>query len=120
MSETTVPTVEVLPEAVVVRVLTHILDEDNITSLRAAVEGAVGTSPSLPFIIDMAAVKFVPSLTLGVLVRLVTEFRARRQRLVFVALQPTVRHVLSITRLDRVMELMEDVASARRSITAGN
>lgn len=120
MSETIAPTVETLPDAVVIKVLAHLLDEENITALRTAIEGAVSKSPSLPFVIDMAAVKFVPSLTLGVLVRIISDFKARRQRLVFAALQPTVRQVLTITRLDRLMETMPDVAAARSSLGAMN
>ena len=116
MSQVIAPSVEPLADAVVVRVLAHMLDEENIAALQSSVEEAVAKSPPLPFIIDMAQVKFVPSLTLGVLVRLVNDFRARRQRLIFVSLQPTVRHVLTITRLDRMLEILEDVAAAQRSI----
>jgi len=100
----------------VIHVLAHDLGEDNIASVRGGITDAVSQSPSLPFIIEMANVKFVPSLTLGALVRLVNEFRARRQRLIFVSLQPTVRQVIVITRLDRLMEIMDDVEAALRSV----
>ena len=66
----------------------------------------------MPFVLDMANVKYLPSLTLGAMVRLVSEFRARGQRLLLAAMQPTVRQVITITRLDRVFEIYDDVDSA--------
>jgi anti-anti-sigma factor len=119
MSEKSSISVEQRPEAVIIHVLAHDLDENNIVGLRSGITDALAASPPLPFIVDMANVKFVPSLTLGALVRLVNEFRTRRQRLIFVCLQPTVRQVITITRLDRILEIMDDVGAAVRSVGIG-
>ena len=119
MPETPSISVEQRPEAVVIHVLTHNLDENNVVGLRSGITDALAASPPLPFIIDMAKVTFVPSLTLGALVRLVSEFRGRQQKLIFVSLQTSVRQVITITRLDRVMEIMDDVSAALRSVAIG-
>jgi anti-anti-sigma factor len=116
MSESPAISVELRPDAVVVRLLIPDLDEDHMLALRRELDAAVKQSPSLPFIVDMARIKFIPSLTLGALVPMAGEFRARRQRLILVALQRAVRQVISITRLDRVMEIMDDVDGALRSV----
>jgi anti-sigma B factor antagonist len=70
----------------------------------------------VPFVLDMTNVKYLPSLTLGAMVRLANAFRARNQRLILAAMQPTVRQVISITRLDRVFEIHDDVDSALKSV----
>jgi anti-anti-sigma factor len=119
MSETSSVSIEQQPEAVVVHVLASDLDEAQVAGLRTGITEAQAAGATLPFIIDMAAVKFVPSLTLGALVRLVNEFRAHRQRLIFVSLQSPVRQTLVITRLNRLMEIMDDVPAALRSLGAG-
>ncbi|MGE5610942.1 MAG: STAS domain-containing protein [Bacillota bacterium] len=119
MSTAPAVSVEQRPDAVVVHVLVNDLDENNLVAVRRGIADAVKQSPSFPFILDIGKVKFVPSLSLGALVRLVNEFRARRQRLVLVSLQPAVRQVIAITRLDRIMEIMDDVDAALRSVGAG-
>jgi anti-anti-sigma factor len=118
MPETPCISVEARPDVVLVRALSGDLGETEVVRFRNELAEAAGKSPAMPFIVDLATVKFVPSLALGVLVRLVNEFRARRQRLVFVSLQAPVRQVLAITRLDRVMEIADDVNAALRSVGA--
>lgn len=101
--------IERLPEAVVVRVLVRDLDETHIEGLRKGIAQALADSPSLPYIIDMSNVKFVPSLTLGDGSPRERVSAARSQRLIFVSLQPTVKKVIAIARLDRVMDIAGDV-----------
>jgi anti-anti-sigma factor len=64
----------------------------------------------------MERVKFVPSLSLAGLIRIHTEFQSRQQKLILAALQPHVRDTLVITRLDRLFELHDDVATAIRTV----
>ncbi len=118
MSEAPSISVEQQGQAVVVRVLARDLGEANLARVRAGIADAVSREPSLPFIVDLSQVKFLPSLTLGALVRLVNEFRSRRQRLIFVCVQATVRQVLAITRIDRIMEVLDDVDAALRGLGA--
>ena len=46
-----------------------------------------------------------PSVSLGGLIQLAHFFRARKQRFVLASLQPTVREMLVLTRLDRIFEV---------------
>ena len=104
-------------DVVVIRALVKELNEANTKALQAEVNAAAAESPALPFILDLASVKFLPSLTLGVMVRLGQSFRARNQRLLLVGLQPTVRQVLAITKLDRMFESHDDVAAALKTMS---
>jgi anti-anti-sigma factor len=61
-------------------------------------------------------VRFIPSLSLAALIRMLTECRAREQRLMLVGLDPTLRELFRLTRLDRLFELQADVPSALKKI----
>jgi anti-anti-sigma factor len=116
MPESPVTAIEPQPDLVVVRVLPERLDEEQLRQLQADVRAATGTHPGLPFVLDLAQVSFMPSLSLAGLLRLRSEFAARQQRLTLAGVQPQVRDVFVVTRLDRVFDLQDDVAAALRAI----
>jgi anti-sigma B factor antagonist len=103
-------------DVIVIKVEARNLDEDNTKRVHAEIHAAVEESPTLPFVLDLSNVKFLPSLTLGAMVRLGNEFRSRNQRLLLASLQPTVRQVVTITRLDRIFEIHDDVESAIKAL----
>ena len=107
--------VESQDDVVVIRVQVTDLSEAHTKAVQAEVNAAAAAFPALPFILDLARVKFLPSLTLGAMVRLGQSFRARNQRLLLVGLQPTIRQVLTITKLDRMFEIHDDVDAALRA-----
>ena len=109
--------VERTDDVVVIRVQVKDLDEAHTKAVHAEVNAAAAESPALPFILDLSSVKFLPSLTLGAMVRLGQSFRARNQRLVLVGLQPTIRQVLTITKLDRMFEIQDDVPTALKAMS---
>ena len=114
MSEMPVPSVEHLPQAVVVHVQTNELRKAEVDAICSAIDGARATAPSLPFVLDMARVTFAGSLALGVLVGLSQEFRSRQQPLVFAGFQKDVRQSIEISRMDRVLDIEPDVPAALR------
>ncbi|MBX3388783.1 MAG: STAS domain-containing protein [Phycisphaeraceae bacterium] len=91
--------------AVVVRVTGSVLDETNLPSVRAAVGEAGERFRDEAIALDLAAVGFMPSVSLGGLIQLAQFFRARKQRFALVNVQPTVREMLVLTRLDRIFEV---------------
>ncbi|MBP7936986.1 MAG: STAS domain-containing protein [Phycisphaerae bacterium] len=111
--------VERLPNFVVVRVLHESLDEKNLAAVRAETSAAGAESPQLAVVLDMTKVSFVPSLSLGGLVQLTREFKSRGQRFVLSGLQPLVRETLTITRLDRLIEINNDPAMLTGSSGTG-
>ena len=116
MPESSVTSVEQLPAAVVVHVLSRNLGKSEVDGLCSRTDEARVTAPSLPFIIDMANVAFAGSLAMGVLVGLYKEFQNRGQRLILVSLQAYLREAFSITRINRIVEIMQDVPTALRSV----
>ncbi len=116
MSSLPATEIETKDNVVVVHVRVKNLDEQNTRMVHADVSSAAAQAPNLPLILDMAEVKFLPSLTLGAIVRLANEFRARNQRLILAAMQPSVRQVISITRLDRVFEMFDDLPGALKAV----
>ena len=112
MSEIPVPSVEQLPQAVVVHVQSTELRKPEVDAICSAIDGARATAASLPFVLDMARVTFAGSMALGVLVGLSQEFRSRQQPLIFVNLRPDVRQSMEISRINRVLEILPDVNTA--------
>lgn len=109
-------TIEQQDGVIIVHVQVKILDDANTKAVHADLAAAAAASPEMPAVLDLASVKLLPSLTLGMIVRMCNEFRARGQRLALAALQPAVRDVMMITRLDRVFEIHDDVPSAIKSV----
>lgn len=119
MTESPIVATEELPDAVVVHVLTDSLSEDELKPVQNAVRAAAEANPGRPCVLDLERVTFMPSMSLAALIRLFTEFRGRQQRLIMAAVQPPVRELFVLTRLDRVFEMHEDVAAATRAIGMG-
>ena len=116
MPESPIAAVEALPDLVVLHVQTDSLNEEQLRGLQTEVRAAADAHAGRPCIIDLARVSFMPSMSLAALVRLYSEFQGRRQRLILAGLQPQVRDVFVMTRLDRLFELHEDVAAAEKAI----
>ncbi len=119
MADGAVVAVETLPDVLILHVLVEQLAEEQLHELQTEARSAAGAQPGLPCVIDLARVNFLPSMSLAALVRLCSEFRARQQRLILAALQPQVRDVFLVTRLDRLFELADDVAAAQRAVRVG-
>ncbi len=102
-------------DVVLVRVLVDRLDEESVKRFTEDVRSAAAASSSAAIVIDLSKVSFIPSLSLGALVRLSTDARSRQQRLILAGLQPDIRQVFIHTRLDRLFEMQSDVAAATKS-----
>jgi anti-anti-sigma factor len=110
MSDSAVTSVERRADHVAVRVLPEVLDDLNIATVRANVEAAGKDAAQLPVMLDLGGVKLMVSLALGEFVVLAQHFQERGQRLVLTNLQPTVRQLLAITRLDKLFEVQDESA----------
>jgi anti-anti-sigma factor len=85
------------------------LDEDHIQDMRSKVTAAAGQAPTLPVVLDMSQVTFVPSLSLGALVSLLNVCKKNNQRFILAGLQTAVRQVMTTCRLDRLFEIYDTV-----------
>ena len=116
MPEAPVISIEHRPEAVIVRVLATELRKFEMDEICTGVDQALTLAPSLPFIFDLSNVAFMPSLAMGVLVGLNQEFRSRNQRIIFAGLQRNVRQSLEMSRVNRVITIIDDPAAALKSL----
>lgn len=105
MSEQTSTTFSLVNDVVVVRITDDHLDERNLSQVRAEVPAAGGEHPQATVALDLSNIDYMPSRALGGLVQIAQIFRARQQRLVLVGVQPALREVLAVTRLDRLFEM---------------
>ena len=106
-------TIEKTGGAVVVRPQVKMLDRGALDALERAIDGAGESEPAAPLVIlDLSRVAIVPSLALGMLMRMAGKLGGRRQKLKLVGVQPQVRKVFAITRMDEVFEFAESVESA--------
>ncbi len=88
------------------------LDEDINREMRERILETAMANRTLPVVLDLSKVAFLPSLSIGALVALLAELKKSDQRLVLVGLQPPVRDVLAITRLDRIFDIHDTVVEA--------
>jgi anti-anti-sigma factor len=116
MAESSFTSVEHLPAAVVVHVLPDSLRKSEVDGICAGVDQARVTAPELPFVIDMANVRFIGSMAIGVLVGLNKEFVNRGQRLIFVNLDRNLHDAIKVTHLHKVLDIQPDVPAALRSV----
>jgi anti-anti-sigma factor len=114
MSDAKTPpvSVEASGNAVIARVNLKLFDDANLKLMHQLID-AEATKPGVMFVVlDMSRVQIVPSLGLGALVQLSNKCKARQQRLKLAAVQPQVRQTMSITKLDRILDLVDSVEAA--------
>ncbi len=87
---------------------------DGITSgrLESEVSAASAQEPGKVVVLDMSKVDFVPSVALGSILRLAQDLKFFGRRLIVVGVTSQVRRTMSVTRLDKVLELRATLADA--------
>ena len=117
MPDPAIVQIEPHPEMTVVRIVPVSLDDEaQLQSLQVQVRSAADDTPGRPVALDFSRVSFLASLALTIFIRMHSEFRGRQQRLMLAGLQPDIRDVFVVTRLDRVFELHDDLAAAERAV----
>ncbi len=114
--------VSIQPHAEVVWAVIHrpTLDEATIEQLQAEITKAMSQQSTLPVILDMSKVEFVPSSGLGVLVTLMRSIKKQNRRFILVGLLQEVRTTLALTHLDKLLEIyprFEDALNRLRNPT---
>ena len=105
--------VETIGHALIARPQAKLLDDQSLKTLADAIDRRAGAGSEVTVIVlDLSRVGLLPSLGLGLLVQISATCKARGQKLKLAALQPRVRQVFAITRLDRVFEFADSVEAA--------
>ena len=108
------PAVTIEPHAEVVWAAVHrrALDDAALDQLQRDTSAAAAQQPKLPVVVDLSEVAFIPSMGLGTLVMLMRNLKKNGQRLLLVGVQPEVRTVFAITRLDKLFEMHASLEAA--------
>jgi len=101
------------PRGIVARTQKKMMEDEELKALRSLIDEASTAHAMVPLVvIDLSAVGLLPSLALGLLVQISNKCKTREQKLKLAGVQPPVRQVFAITRLDRVFEFSPSVEAA--------
>ncbi len=89
----------------VVQILKSTLDDASTQQMLDDVQRAAADRPAVPIVLDLAYVKFAPSVALGSLVQLTNSFKFEERRIILVGVSQRVMGPIKVTRLDRVLEI---------------
>jgi anti-anti-sigma factor len=85
------------------------LDETATEQMVEDVYEASAARPSVPIVLDLAKVRFAPSVALGALAKLSRSFQLDGRRIAVVNVDRRVRGAIKVTGLHNVLELYEHV-----------
>ena len=91
-------------------------DVDSTRRLQRELGALAAESDSAPLLLDLSAVEFLPSGTIGVLVELANKCRGEQRGLALIGLQPKVAEVLRLCSLDEVFAIHADENEALSSL----
>lgn len=105
---------EIVPhdEVLLVAVRKRSLDEASTRALVEEVLAAAAQRPRVPVVLDMAQVKFAPSVALGSLVQLHRDLSLDGRRIGLIGLDRRVREVLRVTQLDKFLPIHSSLERA--------
>jgi len=109
MSEQSILQIQENEHAVVATIQCSEFDHDTTVRFRAEIDGVVAPTSTLPVVLDLSNVTFLPSMTLGALIELANRCKSQQRRLVLVGVIPTVQDVFNLCKLNSFFEIRECV-----------
>ena len=110
--------IEIVPHAqvVLVRVLPRRLDVGTAAELENAVSHAVLSRGGIPLVMDLANVRFAPSVALGAFVNLLRGMNLSGRKTYFIGVTHQLRGTLAVTRLDAMITVRENLDDVIREL----
>ena len=109
MSEQSILQIQENENAVVATIQCSEFDHDTTVRFRAEIDGIVAPTSTLPVVLDLSNVTFMPSMTLGALIELANRCKSQQRRLVLVGVTPTVQDVFNLCKLSNFFEIRDCV-----------
>ena len=105
--------VEKVGGAIVARPRVKLMDEATFNAMTRSIEDAGGNDPGVSLVVlDLSGVTIMPSLALGRLMMMANACRERGQTIKLAGLQPQIRRVFAVTKLDTMFEIVDSVQAA--------
>ncbi len=92
-----------------IAVLKSKLDEMATESMVDEIYEASAERPSVPIVLDLAKVRFAPSVALGALAKLSRSFQLDNRRIALINIDRRVRGAIKVTGLHNVLEIHDRV-----------
>jgi len=105
-------TVERREKAFIATINSKMLDEKEVRALGGILDEACADTGIAHIVVNLEHVQIVPSLVLGLLLRISQKCVASARALTLVGLTPRVRDSFTITRLDLILRLADNVDAA--------
>lgn len=102
-------------EALIIEVQSKSLDESSTRELVDFVLGEATTRPGVPIVLDMAKVRFAPSVALGALVQMSKSFSFEKRRIALINVHQRITDTIRVTQLHRILELHHDLDRVLKS-----
>jgi anti-anti-sigma factor len=118
MSEARITRIDPHEKVVLVAITRRALSDALAPALIDEVNTAAAENPGKPLVLDFLKVEFIPSSVLGALVRIAQSTRLDGRRFYLIRVDRRVRGTLSVTRLDKVLEVRETVEDVVRELDA--
>ncbi len=109
MSSESVVSVERRDEFILATVQVAELDESSSLTMHESVLASTAGPASLPIVLDLSHVSFLPSSSLGALVKMQNESKRGGRRFVLVGIRPEVRALMEVTRLNQLFDTCESL-----------
>jgi anti-anti-sigma factor len=87
-------------------------DDANVLQKRREIDALVEQHDIRKIVLDFAQVTLMGSAALGMLIRLQAKYVPQGRRMALCRVQPTVREVFRITRLERIIEIFDTLDEA--------
>ena len=109
MSSESVVSVERRDEFILATVQVAELDESSSHMMHRSVFASAAGAASLPIVLDLSRVSFLPSSSLGALVKMQNETKQGGRRFVLVGIRPEIRELMAVTRLNQLFDTCESL-----------
>ncbi len=109
MSEQSILQIQENENAVLATIQCSKFDHDTTAQLRAEVDSIVAQTSTLPVLLDLSKVTFMPSMALGVLIEIANRCKSQQRRLILVGVTPTVQDVFNLCKLSSFFEIRDCV-----------
>ncbi|MEZ6083577.1 MAG: STAS domain-containing protein [Phycisphaerae bacterium] len=106
-------------DALIIEVQSKTLDESSTRELVDFVLGEASVRSGVPIVLDLAKVRFAPSVALGALVQMSKSFSFEKRRIALINVHKRITDTIRVTQLHRILELhfsLDDVLKSKPTI----